>query len=100
MSNNPQYIKRVLNNELFWEEEELTSRDRWNEYIMTGLRTKGGIAFSNLPSGFFREQEDYLQSCVKEGNAKLSQEAFRLTPKGWLISDRIIASLFIDEDEN
>jgi len=100
ISNNPQYIKRVMNNEMYWEEEVLSQRDGWNEYIMTGLRTKKGIAFSNLPSIFLSEHETYLNECVNEGYGVLAKDGFRLTPTGWLISDRIIASLFIDENEN
>jgi oxygen-independent coproporphyrinogen-3 oxidase len=99
ISNNPQYIKCVMSNEVYWEEETLSQRDVWNEYIMTGLRTKNGIAFSKLPATFFSSNEAYLHECVNDGYGVLSKDAFRLTPTGWLISDRIIASLFIDEND-
>ena len=43
LSNNNIYIKKIGDNILPSEVEELSLNDRYNEYIMTGLRTVWGF---------------------------------------------------------
>ena len=45
VSNNALYIKSIQENQLPIEMETLTKTDRYNEYIMTGLRTIWGVSF-------------------------------------------------------
>ncbi|MBT5403417.1 MAG: radical SAM family heme chaperone HemW, partial [Crocinitomicaceae bacterium] len=46
--NNNQYIKAIAEEKSFHEQETLTPRDQFNEYILTRLRTKWGINKAEL----------------------------------------------------
>lgn len=50
VSNNTAYIKKVNNKEVFYEEEQLTSLDKFNELILVGLRTKIGFNINQANS--------------------------------------------------
>lgn len=50
VSNNAAYIKKVNNKEVFHEEEQLTSLDKFNELILVGLRTKIGFNINQANS--------------------------------------------------
>src|SRR5690606_4570736 len=56
VANNFKYLSALANNEIPAEKETLTQEDRFNEYIMTALRTKWGIDTAYLektyPSDF------------------------------------------------
>lgn len=43
ISNNQLYHKAIANNEVYFETENLSVFDRYNEYLMTGLRTREGV---------------------------------------------------------
>lgn len=52
VSNNSQYIKSLKSNTLPIEREKLSLVDQYNEYIMTGLRTSGGVDLDNIKQRF------------------------------------------------
>jgi coproporphyrinogen III oxidase-like Fe-S oxidoreductase len=79
----------------FFEVEELTEVDCWNERIMVGLRTREGIEWKDFPDDWRKDNERNFFKFVEGGNAEFDDSGFRLTPKGWLISDHIISTLFI-----
>ncbi|MEY3834622.1 MAG: radical family heme chaperone HemW [Bacteroidota bacterium] len=95
VSNNPQYIRSIELKKEFYEVEELTEVDRWNERIMVGLRTCEGIDWKDFPEEWKKDNERNFLKFVEVGNAEIDENGFRLTPKGWLISDHIISTLFI-----
>ena len=95
VTNNPQYIRSIELKREFYEVEELTEVDRWNERIMVGLRMCEGIDWKDFPEEWKRENERNFLKFVEVGNAEIDENGFRLTPKGWLISDHIISTLFI-----
>jgi oxygen-independent coproporphyrinogen-3 oxidase len=95
ISNNPQYIRFIELKKEFFEVEELTEVDRLNERIMVGLRTCEGIEWKDFPDDWRKENERNFFKYVEGGNAEMDEVGFRLTPKGWLISDHIISTLFI-----
>ncbi|MBE6918370.1 MAG: radical SAM family heme chaperone HemW [Ruminococcaceae bacterium] len=78
------------------ESETVSEREREREYIMLSLRTAAGIdvrAFENR----FRQRFDVLEKLLAEyeshGLARRTVNGWRLTPKGFLVSNAIIASL-------
>lgn len=95
ISNNPQYIRSIELKKDFFEVEELTEIDRWNERIMVGLRTREGVEWKDFPDEWKIQNERNFFKFVEGGNAEFDERGFRLTPKGWLISDHIISTLFI-----
>ncbi len=93
-----QYIKGVE-----YGVEELTVRDRQNEYVMTSLRRAEGISLGYLASEFGaaaaarieRAAEPFLQSgtlVVAEGAD--GGRMLKLLPEKFLVSDAVISSFF------
>ena len=54
------YIKAVNSGSQFFEREELDKRTRFNEYIMTSLRTMWGIDLDYVERVFDKEGYDYI----------------------------------------
>jgi oxygen-independent coproporphyrinogen-3 oxidase len=97
VSNNTVYMK-ISGQETGWfEEEELTSRDRWNELLLTGLRTKFGVKLTDLSAiepirKVFTEK---LNQFIESELLFVKHETLILTPKGRLQADHIASELFI-----
>jgi oxygen-independent coproporphyrinogen-3 oxidase len=60
IANNTLYIKALDADELPNEIEILSEADRFNEYIMTGLRTIWGVSLNRIKSEFGQVYLDYL----------------------------------------
>ena len=99
VSNNKQYINTIAKNELPLTSELLTPENRFNEYIMTGLRTIWGVSLKRIEEEFglgvqislLNNAHGYLASeTLKIENAHL-----KMTPKGQFLSDGIASDLFI-----
>ncbi|WP_439151318.1 radical SAM family heme chaperone HemW [Winogradskyella sp.] len=96
--NNTKYIKALQHNELPIEIETLTLIDRYNEYIMTGLRTIWGVSLQKVENDFGKVFENYL---IEQANIFINQhllyiddEHLRVTKKGQFLSDGIASQLF------
>jgi len=96
--NNSKYIKAIQNKELPIEMETLTQTDRYNEYIMTGLRTIWGVSLTKVETDFGRAFKDYL---IEQSNVFINQHLLyiddahlRVTKKGQFLSDGIASELF------
>ena len=62
ISNNSQYVKHIVNNRLFYQNEHLSKIDQYNEYVMTGLRTIWGISLDQLEKNL---EKNILIICLK-----------------------------------
>jgi len=60
VANNSLYLKTLAENKLPNEVETLTESDRYNEYIMTGLRTVWGVSLERIQNEFGSDYLDYL----------------------------------------
>lgn len=91
------YIKATALNEAFSEEEILTDANRYNEYVLTHIRTIWGVSVSEIQNQFGEEKAVYFQENIKKylrsGLAVQTGETVTLTPKGWFVSDEISTSL-------
>lgn len=80
------------------ETELLDSTTRYNEYVMTSLRTAKGISLIHLENSFGKHRRDYCLAMAKPylDSCRLEREAdnLRLTREGIFISDTIISDLF------
>ncbi|WP_299128155.1 radical SAM family heme chaperone HemW [uncultured Winogradskyella sp.] len=97
--NNSKYIKALQNNQLPIELETLTKTDRYNEYIMTGLRTIWGVSLTKVEKEFGINYKDYL---IEQATVFINQhllyidgEYLRVTKKGQFLSDGIASELFM-----
>jgi len=98
VSNNVKYIKALLQNELALEEESLSLVDRYNEYVMTSLRTKWGCSSSLIAADFSVELTSYFKAEIEQYIVKkhvfIVNEVYYLTESGKLLADRIASDLF------
>src|SRR5690606_8966865 len=60
VANNTKYIKSIAVGELPSESEILSIEDKYNEYIMTGLRTKKGVSLERIEKEFGKDHSEYL----------------------------------------
>jgi len=93
------YIKAINNGKSFFEKEELDSKTRFNEYIMTSLRTMWGIDLDYVERTFEKEGYDYIVNLAvrfKEyGMIKYDKNSLVLTNQGKMISDNIISEFMM-----
>ncbi|WP_191858725.1 radical SAM family heme chaperone HemW [Hanstruepera ponticola] len=96
--NNTKYIKALQDNQLPIEWEVLTKTDRYNEYIMTGLRTIWGVSLLKIEAEFGISYKKYLlQQADKFINQHLlyiDNNQLLATKKGKFLSDGIASDLF------
>ncbi|MBI9042608.1 radical SAM family heme chaperone HemW [Lutibacter sp.] len=104
VSNNAKYINSINENKLPIEIEKLTGNNRFNEYIMTGLRTIWGVEFEKVEKEFGALRLELLkknaESFVKKGLLEIQLGAFSspiliTTKKGRFLADGIASDLFI-----
>ena len=98
VANNSSYIKSLANNKLNFQKEELTTAQKYNEYVLTSLRTKWGTSVQKIKENFGGEFEKYFNAGA---NKFLSEKmliekstVFYLTEKGKLFADKIASDLF------
>lgn len=98
-ANNALYIENLANNKLPELVEELSLNDRFNEYIMTSLRTMWGIDLQKIKTAFgndFYEETKYnLRSFEGKDWLIISGQNIKLSPNGKLFADHIASELFI-----
>ncbi|WP_299435900.1 radical SAM family heme chaperone HemW [uncultured Aquimarina sp.] len=99
IKNNSKYIKALEQNELPREIEELTTTDKYNEYIMTGLRTIWGVSLKKIEDDFGLTYKNYclkqIQKHLDEHLLFLDGDTLLVTKKGKFLSDGIASDLFL-----
>jgi len=100
VSHNPKYIAAISNNSCSFEMEELSPKDIYNEYLMTGLRTKWGCLKERLfeiDDKKIKSLNYLIEGYMNSGDLIENEESFMLTNQGKLMADHIISSLFVNE---
>tara|TARA_B110000902_G_scaffold188594_1_gene213472 strand:- start:3545 stop:4678 length:1134 start_codon:yes stop_codon:yes gene_type:complete len=99
LRNNTKYIKSIQQNQLPIERETLSKTDRYNEYIMTGLRTIWGISLKKISNDFGEKYVMYLESQAKKHIEQellyIENQVLKTTQKGKFLSDGIASDLFM-----
>ena len=97
--NNSIYINSIKNDILPSEVETLTVTDRYNEYVMTGLRTIWGVSVTKVENDFGKSYKNYLlkqaQKHINEHLLYLDDDKLLVSKKGKFLSDGIAADLFL-----
>jgi oxygen-independent coproporphyrinogen-3 oxidase len=104
VANNARYCQSLEKGELAATIEELTAEDRFNEWIMTGLRTTWGVDLGeaknrfnvDLMASFKRE----IEEIIRDGRAVIEANRLKLTKKGLFLADGIASDFFILKHEN
>jgi oxygen-independent coproporphyrinogen III oxidase len=98
VSNNTKYVKSLAQNLLPLQEEVLSLEDRYNEYVMTSLRTKWGCSIAEIETNFSSELAAYFRNeielYVSTQNVLVKNEVYYLSEKGKLLADKIASDLF------
>jgi oxygen-independent coproporphyrinogen-3 oxidase len=93
------YIKAMNSGSPFFEREELDKKTRFNEYIMTSLRTMWGIDLEYVERTFDKEGYDYVVNLsgklIDYGLMKQENKTLVLTNQGKMISDNIISEFIL-----
>ena len=84
-----------------YEIEHLTEEERYNDTILTRLRTADGIPLKWMEEKFSEKLNRYMHTAAKRhaecGNIKKTDETLSLTEKGIFISDAVIRDLIFAE---
>ncbi len=98
VSNNSLYLKSIKEDKLPNEIEILSTADRYNEYVMTGLRTIWGVSLDRIKTEFGDEYLDYLnkqvQKFLNDDLVFIENNILKPTPKGKFLTDGIASDLF------
>ena len=99
VSNNQLYINSIKEGKLPFKEEQLTLKDRYNEYLMTGLRTTHGISLLYVQENFGDRYGMYLE---EQAARHLSENYFfwdgdhlKVSAKAKFLTDGLASDLFM-----
>jgi oxygen-independent coproporphyrinogen-3 oxidase len=95
------YLEGIENGQLYFEEEILTEQDRYNDFIITGLRTSWGISEDKVRKIFSPRFYSHFLA-MKEKYSGLgyvinASGTVCLSSEGMFISDKIMADFMVVE---
>jgi oxygen-independent coproporphyrinogen-3 oxidase len=100
-SNIAEYVEKIQQNILPFEHEVLTIEQKYNEYVMTAIRTIQGINTHFILQNFGEKYVDFFLKQVNKLDTShwftIHDGNYVLTDNGMLFSDLISSSLFIEE---
>ena len=98
LSNNARYIKAIEDGKQPVKEEKLSTKDRYNEYIMTGLRTIDGISLDHIKKLFGSQYAQYLEEQAarhfSDHNFYWDGDRLKVAKKAKFLTDGLAADLF------
>jgi oxygen-independent coproporphyrinogen-3 oxidase len=93
------YLYGIENNLTYSETEILTEQDRYNDYIITGLRTIWGISEAKIKTEFSTQYFVHFQRIkdknLNSGHINFLSGTVSLSPDGLFVSDRIIEDFMV-----
>ena len=99
VANNPKCLKGISKNELTRQSETLSQTDKFNELIMTGLRTIWGVSLDRVEKEFGIEFKNKLlrnaQNHIANSSLEIVNEVLLITKKGKFFADGIASDLFL-----
>ena len=99
IANNMLYLKSISEDKLPHEIEILTQQDRYNEYVMTGLRTIWGVSLERIEKEFGKDYLNYIlnqaDKFLIDGLLSITENVMTTTAKGKFLADGIASDLFL-----
>ncbi len=99
IANNARYITAVESGTVPFEREVLTPAQRYNEYVMTALRTMWGCDAALIERRFGTAQAAHFREAIgpylAAETAQQEGDIFKLTRSGKFLADGIAAGLFL-----
>jgi oxygen-independent coproporphyrinogen-3 oxidase len=103
IANNAKYIQELETKKIPFTLEVLTLENKFNEYVMTSLRTQWGIDLEKIKIDYGLDYKNKLLAFadehINDNLLAFADEKLKLTLKGKLFADKIAADLFITDDE-
>jgi oxygen-independent coproporphyrinogen-3 oxidase len=99
IANNSKYIQIFQENkdrDGLFELEILTPDQRYNEYVMTSLRTIWGTDLAKIPDGYQTHFLSKIKPYLLQDQVQQTGHIFQLTDTGKLLADRIAMELFAE----
>ena len=91
------YIQSIQQGELDYEIEELDIYTRYNDFVITTIRTHWGMSLSHLRSTYGENLYQYCLRMAKphleQGVLEIKEDTLKLTKEGIFISDGIMSDL-------
>ncbi len=98
ISNIKEYMKRVGEGSNYFVKEELSITDKYNDYIITSLRTIWGVDLKFIKNNIGTQYYKFIETKSKELILKKllikENEILKISPKGKFIEDNILMDLF------
>ena len=95
------YLEALENDKSYFKSEILTEQDRYNDFIITGLRTIWGISEefiqTSFPLRYFIHFQKLKERYLLSGHLLNPLGKVRISPEGLFISDKIMADFMIVE---
>lgn len=99
IANNKLYIENLNKNEPLFTKETLCIREKYNDYILTSLRTIWGISIAKaseiLGKNFVEQNNKTLAKYSDSGMINTDNTVIKLSPYGMLYADKIASDLFL-----
>lgn len=98
IANNSLYVKALNENGNFYETETLSKLNRYNEYVLTRLRTKWGCDLNYIKTQFGEDFADHFREVSKNyypHALEKRESVYALTNEGKLLADKIAMELFM-----
>lgn len=104
IANNATYLSLLTDGKLAETVEELNQYDRFNEYIMTALRTMWGVdltQIANVYGKFFvNDTLKNIRPFLERNWLQQQENILRLTPDGKFFADYIASELFLSPEDH
>jgi oxygen-independent coproporphyrinogen-3 oxidase len=95
---NESYIQKIENNQHYFETEFLGQSEKYNDYILTRMRTCWGISLPEIRSLFGEIYYLHLKKALEQYKGSdwiiQNRDEIRFSEKGMFVSDSIIEKLF------
>lgn len=99
ISNLGQYISKIKQGKAYTEREVLTDENRYNEFILTRLRTIFGVDISEIKTTFGENYtyhfEKEIEKFISQKHIERKDNVYRLTNSGKILADYITSELMI-----
>jgi oxygen-independent coproporphyrinogen-3 oxidase len=104
IANNATYLSLITDGKLAETVEELNQYDRFNEYIMTSLRTMWGVDVTKIGSVygkfFVNDTLKNIKPFIERNWLQQQENILRLTPDGKFFADYIASELFLSPEDH
>jgi oxygen-independent coproporphyrinogen-3 oxidase len=104
ITNNASYLSLLTIGKLAETVEELNQYDRFNEYIMTSLRTMWGVDVTQIAGVYGKFFVDdtlkNIKPFIERGWLQQEENILKLTPDGKFFADYIASELFLSPEDH